>query len=169
MKKTINVVYGFIALLICSILFRVVLNEFDDWQKMHTYYTANIDAKNNAQIIQSEVRRTPIRKSARGYRIKYSYIVNGQEYTSSLVNFSRNYEGVAYKYHHRYPVGAEVVVFYDSSDPSVSVLEKEPIGIGVFFGVFCYFFVLFFFSFMLWIMLTELDVLRLFKVCKIEN
>src|SRR5690625_5070595 len=58
------------------------------------------------------------------YRVRYSYEVAGKRYLSNRVNYSlpnKNPDAIVA----RYPVGAEVVVYYDSRRPQLSALEPS--------------------------------------------
>lgn len=67
-------------------------------------------------------------------RIKYTYSVNDKVYESDRVYFGYGGDWVIFLPINRtqaenlveeYPVGTEVIVYYDSDDPAMSVLKKE--------------------------------------------
>jgi hypothetical protein len=69
-------------------------------------------------------------------RVRYTYQVDNIEYTADRVKFDHTCGDSGAP--DRYPVGAEVRVYYRSSDPSTAVLEPgygEGVGIAVLFGV----------------------------------
>lgn len=86
-------------------------------------------------ITTSQVR--PSRRSQIGRRhqatvdIRYDYRVNGQQYSGSRVRFGGAIEALPAAAHTvigRYPKGAQVDVYYASSRPSLSTLERRTSG-----------------------------------------
>lgn len=86
---------------------------------------SNLDSQVSGKVIRSEFLVGT--RASDVYRIRYSYVVDGKFYASSVVNgysfASRPREMVV-----KYPVGREVLVYYDSGNPRYAVLEKGPLG-----------------------------------------
>jgi hypothetical protein len=62
------------------------------------------------------------------YAIEYEYAVEGQKFRSDKVTFSHTGEsgaGFAERYVSKYPVGAQVTVYYEPDDPDFSALEPN--------------------------------------------
>ncbi len=94
-----------------------------------SYFFLNMNSKTKGVIFRSSlIKRGRGTKAPRmGYMIRYKYFISDREYIGSLVNYKSvtiNPSGVLDKY----PVGASVTVFYDSSAPHHAVLEKTSIG-----------------------------------------
>jgi hypothetical protein len=64
--------------------------------------------------------------------VRYSYTVNGSVYSSQRIDFgsqrSHNTSSGAEKFLTKYPVGAEVDVYYDPAAPREAVLVREASG-----------------------------------------
>lgn len=71
-------------------------------------------------------------KYINNYEILYIYSVDDEWYESDVVNFLGDYSSVD-KYLTRYPKGKVVSVYYDSSCPSLSVLEPNKVGYSHFY------------------------------------
>ncbi len=73
--------------------------------------------------------------------IRYEYHVEGRPYASSRLNFSV-VQGISEDWARgiadRYPVGKEVVVYYDPKKPSESVLEHLSISLRLHLAVFVF-------------------------------
>ena len=71
--------------------------------------------------------------------VRYEYRVEGRAYTSSRINFSV-VQGISEDWARgitgRYPVGQEVVVYYDPQKPSDAVLEHVNVGLRLHLGIF---------------------------------
>lgn len=75
-------------------------------------------------------------------RIRYKYVVAEQEYSGqrrSLINVGVGFflRGAAQRIVDRYPVGSEVIVFYDPANPGEAILERpDPVaGPGLLFAL----------------------------------
>lgn len=91
--------------------------------------------------VQGDIIKSEIRETTRGAKgdssaneiIRYSYIVNGQTMVGKRVVFGV-VDLTPRKIIRKYPVGRRVRVYFQESDPSISVLEP-----GVHFAVWMYF------------------------------
>ncbi|HKX33390.1 MAG TPA: DUF3592 domain-containing protein [Blastocatellia bacterium] len=66
------------------------------------------------------------------FAIEYEFTVDGKSYRSDKVNFSGDivpYQEIAELYVEKYPVGKTVTVYYNSYDPTLSVLQPKKKGI----------------------------------------
>jgi hypothetical protein len=125
--KHIWSIIGLIALsaiflpLLAALLFAMPL-EFG----VATWHNLRLDATTDGSITHSEVTRQ--RGSNEGSSMAYSYGVDGSSYLSSrwraglFSNSSREDGGGEFAKNH--PVGTSVQVFYDSSNPEFSMLER---------------------------------------------
>lgn len=75
---------------------------------------------------------TYFQDSSRGgayyYNIVYQFSVDGEIYSSNQVTFGPTGStsgDIAVQYTNKYPIGAKVIVYYDPSDPTFSVLEPK--------------------------------------------
>lgn len=63
------------------------------------------------------------------FEIYYKYVLDGKEYVSDKVHFlsvgNRSTDAYALKYVEKYPIGKDVLVYYEKTNPSKSVLEPE--------------------------------------------
>jgi hypothetical protein len=81
--------------------------------------------------VEGIVTHSSIDKREREHRphIVYTYTVGGTAYTSSQISFDLfdkpGGQGRIDSIMVRYPVGREVIVYYDPADPTISVLEPE--------------------------------------------
>jgi hypothetical protein len=71
--------------------------------------------------------------------IRYKYAVDGIPYSSLSIN-AIDSPFYSYSIAMRYPVGKEVLVYYNPNDPTDAVLEPGIVGIFQAFDVFSYFF-----------------------------
>ncbi len=101
-----------------------------------SYIFANLDSTVTGKIIESGVLEFGKYRSER-YKVRYSYNIGNHYYIGSVVNYRRNdsTEDVLKKY----PVGKNVQVYYDSTSPRYSVLEKTGISGGIVFNLFAVF------------------------------
>ncbi len=88
-----------------------------------------------ARVYASKVSMNPGSKGSRHYfpEIRYAFTVDGHEYVSDQVAFSRNWsqaEAVAMK--ERHAVGTTMTVRYDPEDPTQSVIVAGRSGDGWF-------------------------------------
>lgn len=72
------------------------------------------------EIVLSDIK--PGYKFIKEYNIIYVYMIDGELYSSSVINFMAEYSKVD-KYLSKYPKGKKVKVYYDSNNPRFSVLE----------------------------------------------
>lgn len=96
------------------------------------------------KVVVSQV-KSEIKSAAQGSQIsyvpviRYEYHVEGRSYASSRLNFSV-VQGISEDWARgiadRYPVGKEVVVYYDPQKPSESVLEHLSISLLIHLGIF---------------------------------
>ena len=79
----------------------------------------------NGRIIESELRHTIDETSA---HIVYEYNITGKNHKSSQVSYAgmSNASAEREALVSRYPVGAEVSVYYDPTNPSLAVLDNKP-------------------------------------------
>ena len=63
-------------------------------------------------------------KFIREYNIIYVYMIDGELYNSSVINYMADYSNVD-KYLTEYPEGKKIKVYYDSDNPRFSVLEPN--------------------------------------------
>ena len=91
-----------------------------------SFFKENINYKKaGGLIIKSKYHYHPGKKSYE-YFIEYSYEVNGKVFSNSNLNFdNQNYDSKeeAEKIINDYPVGKELVIFYEDGDPSISVID----------------------------------------------
>jgi len=90
------------------------------------------------EITRSKFRRGSGFYGAPTYSIKYHYFVDATGYTSSVVSCEPFTHKLAQRLK-EFPVGQKVVVYYDSSFPQFSVLERRPDIAGRVFSqiIFC--------------------------------
>lgn len=91
-----------------------------------TWHVLRVDSTTEGVITKSEVRKS--RKGMEGSSMTYSYEVGGHRYVSSrrsggyFANSSNESGGGKFARDH--PVGSEVKVYFDASDPGFSMLER---------------------------------------------
>ena len=93
-----------------------------------SYYLAKYDGSTSGVILRSKVH---LMGRGSTYDIKYSYIVADTAYTSNQINFLSNGSKSASETARRYPVDKIVTVYYDTSNPSFSVLEVTHLEFAV--------------------------------------
>ena len=91
---------------------------------------SDLDSSTGGIIVRSDRDRIGNIANYLGYEIDYKYMVQGEEFIGSLVNYKGVIED-AKKVLERYPVDKRVIVYYDSSEPDQAVLEKSSIGRGI--------------------------------------
>jgi hypothetical protein len=102
------------------------------------------DPKGSANGVVIVSKLNVLRWGITTYDIRYQYVVSGQAYVSSQIDY--NTKGVdAEGMVERYPVGKEVVVYYDVAKPKYSTLLNDGLGVGVYKQLFGYFFAVIFF------------------------
>ena len=118
-----------------SILALIVTLAFTEWTRgtytiLSTYFLADFDSATTGTVINSRVVSRPIIGTPGGYEyeIRYSYEVEGQEFTGNLVYLGLHRETWredAQEIATKYTAGRNVKVFYDSMNPRYSVLENS--------------------------------------------
>ncbi len=76
------------------------------------------ETKGTGSKARTKIKYTPV--------VHYSYEVDGREHAASRISFggfTSNSSGSAHRVVNRYPVGAEVAIYYDPGDPGTAVLE----------------------------------------------
>ena len=97
------------------------------------YIVSDLDGETMGTITKSEIKIVG-RWGVGAYDIRYAYTVNNIEFTGSQVNYdskTSRYEEMVQKY----PLGSKVIVYYDSSKPKYSTLEKVVLGVGAYFQI----------------------------------
>ena len=110
------------------------------------YILTNPDAETKGVIIISEV-LLGARYGGSSYNIRYSYSVNDVRYVGSQIDYGSKISD-ATKMKNRYPKNMEVTIYYDSSKPQYSTLEKTSLKLGIYGQLFV---LVFSFLFFLWI------------------
>ncbi len=92
----------------------------------------------SGQIIASTLEARRSHSSSGGYStayypvVTYQYVVNGQMYQGSRINFGSpigsGFAGIAQRWLARFPAGATVPVYYNPNDPTQAVLERSAGG-----------------------------------------
>lgn len=114
---------------ICAVflpLFAALLFAFPVEFIVATWQNMRVDSSAKGVITKSEVTRS--RGSSEGSSVAYSFEIDGRLHESSrrtagLFSNSSQEEGGG-EFARQHPVGTEVEVFYDSSDPGFSLLER---------------------------------------------
>ncbi|RYG59040.1 DUF3592 domain-containing protein [bacterium] len=80
------------------------------------------------------------KSSEYAFDIRYSYSVDGKEYSSNQVSFGARASKdrkFADAYARKYPVGLETVVYYKADEPTFAVLEPTNVGVTrqIFWGI----------------------------------
>ena len=123
-----------LATLITIILAAVSESNLGTLSTIKNYITANPDKTTEGVIVKSE-RKIVGKFGVLAYDIRYTYTVDDEFYFGNQVNYdvrsssSEDYLG-------RYLVNMPVQVYYDSSNPQYSILEKSALGFGVYFQIF---------------------------------
>lgn len=91
------------------------------------YYARNYDSNTYGLVVSSIVEYG--NKGVGTHNTRYEYEVEGSRYSSNKVSFEANYSDTAHQIVKKYPAGKKVIVYYDSSNPSASILEKTPLGL----------------------------------------
>ena len=100
--------------------------------QIRAFLFSNLDASTEGKIIEAKSWRQKGKyTSSYHYRAWYSYEVDGKAYVGNLIHLGPHRsetelraKGVVAKY----PIGASVVVYYDSKTPSYSLLDKSESG-----------------------------------------
>jgi hypothetical protein len=104
---------------------------------LHDAFKARTWPRLNAIVTESDARwaehRQPVRRSMWTYQLhlRYVYLVDGRKYIGTRESFSawgptENFNPFNSAIAGKYPVGAQVQAYYDPTDPSRSVLQKNP-------------------------------------------
>ncbi|MBO6556420.1 MAG: DUF3592 domain-containing protein [Pseudomonadales bacterium] len=93
------------------------------------FLIGNFESTTTGTIVQSRVVR--VWRGGDHYRIVYDYIVDGQNYQSSVVKHSEVTVDIELQVQ-KYPVGQEVVVYYDVDRPQLAVLENVGLGMEMY-------------------------------------
>lgn len=132
----------FAALLIGLIVF-ATLTKMKEVRAAQNWQTVR------GKITRSEVRALRKRSRDEGEQVRsapsiaYEYTVNGKRYTGERISLGENIPETDFeRVLNRYPVGAEVTVYYDPANPAQAVLEralpadfgKGLAGVFLFFG-----------------------------------
>ena len=94
------------------------------------FSVSNPQTETTGEIARSEKKSFGIYRKA-FYDIRYSYTVDNMSYIGSQINYNTKTSDVA-KTLKKYPTGKQVTVYYDSSSPHFSILEKSTLGAGVY-------------------------------------
>lgn len=122
MKKLFKVVAGILV-------FAFWESRHNAVSKIHNYYASNVSATVGGKILNSE-RRGSSKSSA--HDIEYQYVVNGYTFVSDTVSYKASGSNYSRRTVRKYPVGKEVTVYYDPSNPRYSVLELGELEARVF-------------------------------------
>jgi hypothetical protein len=98
------------------------------------YIIADLNKTTEGVIVKSEGKILG-KYGVSAYDIRYTYNVDNEFYFGNQVNYdvrSSNPED----YLEKYTVDMLVQVYYDSSNPQYSILEKSTLGFGVYFQIF---------------------------------
>lgn len=104
------------------------------------YQLYEYEATTKGTIIRSELWYGM--KGGAHYSIAYSYTVDEYDsYIGKRVNFYKNVDDTAVEAVDNYPVGKEVTVYYEKTNPEQAVLEKTSLGGGTWFDIFAILFI----------------------------
>jgi Protein of unknown function (DUF3592) len=130
MKSDLKLFWAGIAVLAFA-LFQIYLN-WDDIRGIYFSDPASFSVIEGKIVSSSTYKSNPRRGGPNYYyEIEYEFIVNEKRYHSNRITFYENGStnpGFAQSYVNKYPVGKQVNVYYDTNDPSFSVLEPEEKG-----------------------------------------
>jgi len=104
---------------------------------LHDAFKARTWPSLDAIVTESDARwvehRQPVRRSMWSYQLhlRYVYLVDGRKYIGTRASFSawgptENFNPFNSAIAGKYPVGTQVQAYYDPTDPSRSVLQKNP-------------------------------------------
>ena len=100
---------------------------------IRNYIVTNLDSVTDGEIVKSK-RKIVGRFGVEAYDIRYAYTVNSDYYNGSQVNYDARTSRPA-EILKKYPLGMEIKVYYDSSKPQYSALEKSSLGFRIYFEV----------------------------------
>lgn len=100
----------------------------------YQYTAGDIDSETSGTIVSSGT-YSGGKGLTKRHNILYEYQVDGTRYTSRIIDYEYTTIDALSKVKQYYP-GKEVIVFYDSSDPALSVLEVTPLDWGVIIRLF---------------------------------
>lgn len=94
------------------------------------YLVSNLDSETQGMVVESRTRFTG-RTHVSWQDITYTYVVDGRTFSNDRVNFysTSSFTEVLKT---RYPTGTQVIVYYDSSNPRLAVLEPTSLGWGIY-------------------------------------
>jgi hypothetical protein len=96
------------------------------------YICADLDSETEGVIVYSGFGFFGSRREhGDTHNIRYAYLIAGNAYSSSQIDFESKIVSAARKVR-KYPEGKEVTVYYDSAQPYYSTLEKNALGKGIY-------------------------------------
>jgi len=119
------------------LLFVIIGDELNGnlYSETYAYLTTDFDTETTGTITQSKAKTVGSYGGAIEPDLIYSYSINGKSYFGQRLSFDccgtawitggneRTREAL-----NRFPLGAEITVFYDSANPYQSILEKSSLG-----------------------------------------
>ena len=101
-------------------------------QRVSQYYLSNID--NNTVGIVTKSRKTyPWAWGRNVHAFSYRFKVGDEEYTGKLINYQMPDRYGVDSVVRDYPVGKEVIVYFDSRNPNYSILIQDQLGLDYLF------------------------------------
>lgn len=118
--------FGLVPFLICGALAVYLFTQANEFKAMGAASEAWTAAPGKVVVADYKTRRSR-RRTVAEIDVRYTFDVNGQNYSGSTLAFEK-LDSLAISDAERrlqpYPVGAACQVFYDPEDPSRNVLEK---------------------------------------------
>ncbi len=106
------------------------------------FFDASNYSKANGVVTNSNIYHTGLR-GGWSFSVYYEYIVNGNKFTSNRVHFgyqTSSDKSYAQGYLMKYPVGKEVLVYYDPDHPDNAILEPNVKWFGFLYYIFAFIF-----------------------------